>query len=73
MAIQDAKKFVDALGQDSQLKAKVKGSLDDVAQIAQQHGYDVSAHDLREELRTRWGTAPRPNYEVEPGCTFDSI
>jgi predicted ribosomally synthesized peptide with nif11-like leader len=74
MAVQDAKNFLDAVDQDPDLRAQVKGSFDQVVQTAKQRGYDVSWEDLADEIRTRAGmTRPPSSYHGEPDtCTCDS-
>jgi predicted ribosomally synthesized peptide with nif11-like leader len=61
MAAQDAKNFLDAVDQDPDLQAQVKGSFDQVINTAQQHGYNVSKKDLSDELTRRWGMTNAPS------------
>ena len=70
MATADAKKFLDAVDQDPQLRTEVQGSLDHVIQAAQKAGYNFSAADLRQELRERWGMTSAPNYDQTPDTCF---
>lgn len=70
MATADAKNFLDAVDQDSELRAKLQGSLDHIITTAQQAGYQFSAADLRQELRERWGMTSAPNYDQTPDTCF---
>ncbi|HEX3531067.1 MAG TPA: Nif11-like leader peptide family natural product precursor [Thermoanaerobaculia bacterium] len=70
MASQDAKNFLDAVEKDPRLRDKVKGAFQQVVETARQHGYDVSAKDLSDELHERWGMRHPPDYGHEPGNCF---
>lgn len=71
MATADAKNFLDAVDQNqSGLRAQLKGTFDQIVQIAQQNGYNVSDEDLRNELRQRWGISNAPNYQSDPDTCF---
>jgi predicted ribosomally synthesized peptide with nif11-like leader len=70
MATTDAKNFLDAVDTDSTLRAKLQGSIDHILQTAQASGYNVSADDLRSELRQRWGMTSAPNYQSDPDTCF---
>lgn len=67
MAIQDAKNFLDAVDQDPELKEQVKGSFHQIVDTAKQRGYNnMSAKDLSDELRRRWGMDTPQSYDQDP-------
>jgi predicted ribosomally synthesized peptide with nif11-like leader len=70
MATTDAKNFLDAVDQNQGLRTQLKGTFDQILQIAQQNGYNVSSDDLRSELRQRWGISNAPNYQSDPDTCF---
>jgi predicted ribosomally synthesized peptide with nif11-like leader len=70
MATTDAKSFLDAVDTNQGLRTQLKGTFDQILQIAQQNGYNVSADDLRNELRDRWGISNAPNYQSDPDTCF---
>lgn len=70
MSATDAKNFLDAIDTSSDLRSKLKGAFESIVQTAQQNGYNVSADDLREELRQRWGMTSAPNYQSDPDTCF---
>jgi predicted ribosomally synthesized peptide with nif11-like leader len=65
-----AQNFLDAVDQDPQLRAKLKGAMEQIVQTAQESGYNVTENDLREELRNRWGMQNPPNYHENPDTCF---
>jgi hypothetical protein len=70
MATSDAKNFLDAVDQIQGLRTQLKGTFDQILQIAQANGYNVSSDDLRNELRERWGITNAPNYQSDPDTCF---
>jgi predicted ribosomally synthesized peptide with nif11-like leader len=66
----DAKSFLDAVDQDPQLRAKLRGSLQHIVNAAAEHGYNISENDLRAELRAKWGMSTPPNYHSDPDTCF---
>ncbi|MFL6232037.1 MAG: Nif11-like leader peptide family natural product precursor [Thermoanaerobaculia bacterium] len=70
MSTTDAKNFLDAIDTDTALRGKLKGAFDNIVQTAQQSGYNVSADDLRQELRTRWGISTPSTYQSDPDTCF---
>lgn len=71
MATEDAKKFLDAVDQNPDLQAQVKGSFDQVINTARQHGYNISKKDLSDELTRRWGMTNAPDTDdVGPDTCF---
>ena len=70
MSIQDAKNFLNAVDQDPRLQEQVRGSFDQVVEMARQNGYEISAKDLAEELCLRWEVTRQPNYDDNDTCTF---
>jgi predicted ribosomally synthesized peptide with nif11-like leader len=70
MATTDAKNFLDAVDTNQGLRTQLKGTFDQILQIAQANGYNVSGDDLRNELRERWGITSAPNYQGDPDTCF---
>ena len=70
MSTTDAKNFLDAIDTDTTLRGKLKGAFDNIVQTAQQSGYNVSADDLRQELRSRWGISTSTTYQSDPDTCF---
>jgi predicted ribosomally synthesized peptide with nif11-like leader len=70
MSTTDAKNFLDAIDTDASLRGQLKGAIDGIVQTAQQNGYNVTADDLRQELRQRWGMTSAPNYQSDPDTCF---
>jgi len=70
MATTDAKSFLDAVDTNQGLRTQLKGTFDQILQIAQANGYNVSSDDLRNELRERWGITSAPNYQSDPDTCF---
>jgi predicted ribosomally synthesized peptide with nif11-like leader len=66
MAVQDAKNFLDAVDQDPELRTRVKGAFHQIVETAQQNGYNISAKDLADELRRRWGMNPQTQDGADP-------
>jgi predicted ribosomally synthesized peptide with nif11-like leader len=70
MANQDVKSFLDAVELDPTLKAELKGSLDEIVNTAQLHGFSVSRKDLADELGRRYGINNSLSYHDDPDtCT----
>ena len=55
MSIEDAKKFVDHVERDENLKKEVRAASEQVLAVAKKHGYDVSGADLHDLFRERIG------------------
>jgi predicted ribosomally synthesized peptide with nif11-like leader len=70
MSTTDAKNFLDAIDSNADLRSQLKGAVESIVQTAQKNGYNVSADDLRQELRQRWGMTTAPNYQSEPDTCF---
>ena len=70
MSTTDAKNFLDAIDTNATLRSQLKGAVESIVQTAQQNGYNVSADDLRQELRQRWGMTSAPNYQADPDTCF---
>jgi predicted ribosomally synthesized peptide with nif11-like leader len=70
MAAQDAKSFLDAVDQDPELRKKLSGSFQQIVKTAQENGYNISAKDLAQELRMRWGMTNPPDYDSDPDTCF---
>ena len=70
MSTTDAKNFLDAIDTDTALRGKLKGAFDNIVQTAQQNGYNISADDLRQELRSRWGINTSTTYQDDPDTCF---
>ena len=66
----DAKSFLDAVDQDPQLRAQLRGSLQNIVNAAAEKGYSFSENDLRTELRSKWGMSTPPNYHSDPDTCF---
>jgi predicted ribosomally synthesized peptide with nif11-like leader len=52
MSTTDAKNFLDAIDSNADLRSQLKGAVESIVQTAQKNGYNVSADDLRQELRS---------------------
>jgi predicted ribosomally synthesized peptide with nif11-like leader len=70
MSTTDAKNFLDAIDSNTDLRSQLKGAVESIVQTAQKNGYNVSADDLRQELRQRWGMTTAPNYQSDPDTCF---
>jgi predicted ribosomally synthesized peptide with nif11-like leader len=70
MSTTDAKNFLDAIDSNADLRSQLKGAVESIVQTAQKNGYNVSADDLRQELRPRWGMTTAPNYQSDPDTCF---
>jgi predicted ribosomally synthesized peptide with nif11-like leader len=70
MSTTDAKNFLDAIDSNADLRSQLKGAVESIVQTAQKNGYNVSADDLRQELRQRWGMTTAPNYQSDPDTCF---
>jgi predicted ribosomally synthesized peptide with nif11-like leader len=66
----DAKRFMEAVEKDAKLRAKVKGTLDQIQKLAKAEGYSFSHDELRKHLRQRWNIKTAPKYDSSSDTCF---
>jgi len=54
MAKEHAKKFIEHIQRDKDLRKKVNDATDHIVKVAKEHGYEVNRGDLKHALSEHW-------------------
>jgi predicted ribosomally synthesized peptide with nif11-like leader len=65
-----AKKFVQRLETDAELRNKVKRVTSKVTEVGKEHGHNFTYEELRDALKEKWGVPQGREGEADPHTCF---